>query len=166
MLSQTAEYALRAVTFLAQHSPSAKTTAEIAAATRVPMGYLYKVLQALGRRGIVDSHRGLHGGYALASAPHELTVLDVVNAVDPVQRIRICPLSIHGHTDLCPLHKRLDEAMALVESALGRSSISELLTEPPRSTPFCEAATRASRSSTDQGPRRSRRTGGRSRFQA
>lgn len=102
------------------------------------MGYLYKVLQALGRRGIVDSHRGLHGGCLLTRAPHELTVLDIVNAVDPVQRIHTCPLSIHSHTDLCPLHKRLDEAMQLVESALSRSSISELLAEPTRSTPFCE----------------------------
>ena len=63
----------------------------------------------------------------------ELTVLDVMEAVDPIRRIRSCPLGIKGHTNLCPLHRRLDQAMALVENALQESTIAELLVEPERS---------------------------------
>ena len=50
MFSQTVEYALRAVAHLADRAPAARTTDEIAAATRVPKAYLSKVLQGLTRR--------------------------------------------------------------------------------------------------------------------
>jgi Rrf2 family protein len=60
----------------------------------VPAGYLSKVLQSLGRAQLVNSQRGLHGGFTLARAPSELTVWEVIQAVDPLQRIRSCPLGL------------------------------------------------------------------------
>jgi Rrf2 family protein len=132
MFSQTAEYALRAVVYLASQEGTPRTTQEIATATKVPTGYLSKVMQGLGRKRLVQSQRGLHGGFTLARPPQELTVLDVIQAVDPIQRIRACPLGIKGHINLCPLHRRLDHAMKLVEDALQKSSIAELLAEPER----------------------------------
>ena len=62
MLSQTAEYALRVVVFLASREDNPATIAQIAAATQVPQGYLAKVLQSLARAGLTKSQRGLHGG--------------------------------------------------------------------------------------------------------
>jgi Rrf2 family protein len=132
MFSQTAEYALRAVVYLASQQGAARTAQQIAAATKVPAGYLSKVMQGLGRAGLVQSQRGLHGGFTLARPADELTVLDVLEAVDPIRRIRTCPLGIKGHLNLCPLHRRLDQAMALVEKALRQSTIAELLAEPER----------------------------------
>ena len=81
MFSQTVEYALRAVAFLAGQAPAARTTDQIAAATRVPKPYLSKVLQQLVREGVVRSQRGVGGGMSLVKAPAELTILEVVNAV-------------------------------------------------------------------------------------
>jgi Rrf2 family protein len=130
MISQTAEYALRAVVFLAARGGAAQTAQQISDGTKVPAGYLSKVMQNLSRSGLVHSQRGLHGGFTLASAPETLTVLDVVQAVDPIHRIRTCPLGIKDHISLCPLHRRLDEAMSMVETALRQSTIAELLTEP------------------------------------
>ena len=132
MFSQTAEYALRAVVYLASQGGAAQTTQQIAEATRVPAGYLAKVMQGLSRADLVHSQRGLHGGFSLTRPADELTVLDVVRAVDPLRRIRSCPLGIKGHVNLCPLHRRLDQAVALVEDALQRSTIAELLAEPER----------------------------------
>jgi Rrf2 family nitric oxide-sensitive transcriptional repressor len=132
MFSQTAEYALRAVVYLAGQNSEPRTTAQIAEATRVPTGYLSKVMQALGRARLVQSQRGLHGGFTLARPAAELTVLDVIQAVDPIRRIESCPLGIKGHINLCPLHRRLDQAMDLVENALRESTIAELLAEPER----------------------------------
>jgi Rrf2 family protein len=132
MFSQTAEYALRAVVYLASREGEPRTTQQIALATQVPTGYLSKVMQGLGRASLVQSQRGLHGGFTLARSADELTVLDVIQAVDPIQRIRTCPLGIKGHINLCPLHRRLDQAMKLVEEALQESSIAELLAEPER----------------------------------
>ena len=142
MISQTVEYALRAVTHLAQRSPEACTTEEIADVTRVPRAYLSKVLQALVRGGVVRSQRGIGGGMTLTKSPAELTILEVVNAVDPIQRIRSCPLGLASHgIHLCPLHTRLDNALALVEDAFRNSTLAEVLAEPSRSTPLCEFPT-------------------------
>jgi Rrf2 family protein len=138
MISQTAEYALRAIVFLAD-AGEARTTQEIAAATRVPSSYLSKVMQALSRARVVRSQRGLHGGFTLATPPSALSVWDVIEAVDPIQRIRTCPLGLKEHgSRLCPLHKRLDDALALVENAFRESTVSDLLQEPSKSKPLCD----------------------------
>jgi Rrf2 family protein len=138
MFSQTVEYALRAMVYLAQQSPMAKTTEQIALATRVPQAYLAKVLQSLGQAGLVRSQRGVGGGIALVSGPEEINLLDVVNAVDPIQRIQTCPLGLAAHgVRLCPLHKRLDAALAGVENAFRRTTLAEVLAEPTESVPLC-----------------------------
>src|SRR5690349_2320002 len=128
VFSQTVEYALRAVVHLASKSPEAQTTDQIAAVTRVPRAYLSKVIQALVRSRIVESHRGIGGGVTLSRPPDELTILDVVNAVEPIQRIRTCPLGLAAHgIKLCPLHRRLDNALATVEQAFAATTLAEVL---------------------------------------
>ena len=138
MISQTAEYALRAVVYLADRRGTPCTTARIAAATQVPAGYLAKVMQSLSRAKLVDSRRGLRGGFTLSLDPAELTILRVVNAVDPIRRIRSCPLDIPSHgARLCPLHQRLDQAAAAVEEAFGTTTLAELLSVPRSRKPLC-----------------------------
>lgn len=139
MISQTVEYALRAVLFLASQSPKACTTQQIAAAAKTPAAYLSKVLQSLVRSGLVASQRGSGGGMTLVKAPAEIAILDVVNAVEPLARIHSCPLGLASHgTTLCPLHRRLDDALAQVEAAFRSSSLADLLAEPSASVPLCE----------------------------
>lgn len=141
MFSQTVEYALRAAVYLASEAGKPKTTKEIADRTLVPRGYLSKVLQAMGRADLVTSQRGLHGGYVLSRSPEEMTVLDVINAVDPIQRIRTCPLGLASHGKrLCPLHKRLDKALATIEDAFGKSTLADVLNDPSRSKPLCDVS--------------------------
>jgi Rrf2 family transcriptional regulator, nitric oxide-sensitive transcriptional repressor len=133
MFSETTEYALRAVVYLASQGGEARTIQQIADATRVKSpDYLSKVMQGLRRACLVDSQRGIHGGFTLSVLPERLTVYDVVQAVDPIKRIRGCPLGIKDHINLCPLHRRMDGAMDLVEKALKESTIAELLTEPAK----------------------------------
>lgn len=139
MFSHTVEYALRAVVWLADKYPEPLTTRQIALSTRVPAGYLSKVLQGLARAGLVQAQRGLHGGFTLTRPPERIFVLDIINAVDPLQRIRRCPLDLPAHgPNLCSLHRRLDQATALIEKSLGDSSIAELLTDPHNSRPLCQ----------------------------
>src|SRR5947209_16676785 len=125
MISQTAEYALRAVVYLASQGGASRTVQQVAGVTRVPAGYLSKVMQSLHRAGLVHSQRGIGGGFTLAVRPDRLTVYDVVEAVDPIRRIKSCPLGLKGHLNLCPLHRRLDEAGALVAKALKESTVAE-----------------------------------------
>lgn len=139
MFSQTVEYALRAVVHLVDHAPKARTTDQIAAATLVPKAYLSKVIQGLNRAGVVQSKRGLGGGVSLAKAPDQLSILDVVNAVEPISRIKHCPLGLKTHgVKLCPLHRRMDNALAMVEKAFRETTLAEVLAEPTSSHPLCE----------------------------
>lgn len=138
MISPTAEYALRAIVALGQQRGEPLTTPKIADLTRVPPGYLAKVLQILGRAGLVISRRGLGGGFTLSRPAEQISVLEVVNSVDPIARIEACPLKIPGHgANLCPLHHRLDQAIATVERSFAETMIGDLLAEPGRSSPLC-----------------------------
>ena len=137
MISQTAEYALRAIAYLASGPNDPHITREIAEATKVPSGYLAKVMQTLVKAGLVQSRRGLGGGFTLDQPPQAISILDVVNAVDPLQRILACPLALPEHRDkLCPLHNKLDQAMADIEKALGAATINDILVGPEGRVPL------------------------------
>jgi Rrf2 family nitric oxide-sensitive transcriptional repressor len=63
----------------------------------------------------------------------------VIETVDPIQRIRTCPLGLKAHgTKLCPLHRRLDDALALVETAFRESTVGDMLREPTKRKPLCD----------------------------
>lgn len=137
-LSQTAEYALRAAIWLGQHVGDPQTTAQIAAGCQMPASYLAKVLQPLARAGIVSAQRGMGGGYVLERNVDELSLLDVLNAVEPVQRIRACPLKISAHgTNLCALHRALDDTLAAAEKSLADQRLGDLLRKANKSRPLC-----------------------------
>jgi Rrf2 family protein len=139
MLSQTVEYALRAMVHLAFKAPHSCTTQQLAEVTKVPAAYLSKVLQGLGKANLVRSQRGIGGGISLAVDPEKLSLLEVIIAVEPIQRIHQCPLDLASHgTNLCPLHRRLDRAMSEVEQAFAQTTLAEVLSEPGRPTPLCE----------------------------
>lgn len=138
MFSRTLEYALRAVAHLALRAPEAVSAKRMAEATKVPAPYLSKVLQQLRSRGIVDSQRGVGGGVRLSRPPEELTIWDVAEAVDPIERIRSCPLELANHgVNLCPLHRRMDDALALIEKTFTDTTLADLLSEPEGKLPLC-----------------------------
>ncbi len=108
--------------------------------TRVPAAYLSKVLQGLREQGIVNLQRGIGGGVRLARNPKDLTILDVVNAVDPIQRIDTCPLELKSHgVHLCALHRRMDNAIRTMEDAFRSTSLAELLADPNPSIPLYDS---------------------------
>lgn len=136
MLSRTVEYALRAVVALASAPSQRLRIEDVATTTQVPRAYLAKIMQSLVRAGLLQSQRGLGGGLQLSRPPDRMSVLDVVQAVDPLTRIESCPLNLHEHRGrLCPLHRRLDEATALVEHAFRQTLIVDLI---PRGVGLCD----------------------------
>ena len=139
MISQTVEYALRAIVTIANHEGRPCTAQRIAEITQVPSAYLSKLMQGLVRSGLVSSQRGLHGGFVLTQPPTDLSIWEIVEAVEPFQRIHECPLGIssHGNT-LCPLHRRLDTAMEMVEQSFRNTTVAEVLAQPGSVTPLCE----------------------------
>ncbi len=139
MLPKSAEYALRAAVWLGGRDRSQKSSADcLAKQTGVPRRYLHKVLQDLVRAKLVRSQSGPGGGYTLSRPPEKITILDVVNAVAPLARIRHCPLGLASHTQLCPLHEELDRVYAATEAALRRITLAQLLRSSPVMAPLCE----------------------------
>ncbi len=138
MLSQTTEYALRAMTHLASLEGGEAVNSEtIAARTKVPRGYLSKVLRDLVLAELITSQRGPHGGFALSRSPDRITMLEVINAVDPIQRITRCPLGNPSHLQLCPLHRRLDDALSRIEGEFAATSLAEVIETNTRTGARC-----------------------------
>ena len=138
VFSQTVEYALRTIVWLAAQEGAPRTTQQIAEATKIPPGYLAKILQSLGRARLVNSQRGINGGFTLAVPAEKLSPWDVIETIDPIKRITKCPLGLKTHSkELCPLHHRLDDAIALIEKRLSETRISDLLKAPSTGKPFC-----------------------------
>lgn len=140
MLSQTAEYALRAVVCLAARPGQPLSARAIAVSSQVPEPYLAKILKDLARAGVLRSRRGRDGGFELLRSAQETSVLGIVNAIDPLKRIHVCPLGRPEHSgQLCPLHQRLDEAAAFLERSFAAWSIQDLVAAgslQPLSCPF------------------------------
>lgn len=131
MISQSVEYALRAMSHLASLRGVAATCEVISRATRVPKDYLSKIMRDLVRADLVRSFRGPNGGFILSRDPGAISVLDVVNAVDPIRRIERCPIDNPLHINLCPLHRCVDDALAHVEEAFRRTTLGKVIEEIP-----------------------------------
>ena len=82
-LSRPAEYALRAMTYLARlESPERVQTRNLAEAINVPAPFLSKIMRRLTADGILDAKKGHHGGFILAKPPANVRFIDILRAVD------------------------------------------------------------------------------------
>lgn len=115
-VSQTAQYALRAVLHLAADPPADRARCrDIAEATGIPAPYLSKILRRLVERGLVRAARGHHGGFVLAKAPERIRLSDVFEAAGGGLERDLCIFGV-GRCDTvhpCPLHdswSRLNDA--------------------------------------------------------
>jgi len=88
---------------------------------------------------LAHSQPGPHGGYSLARSPRRITILEVINAVAPIERIETCPLKLESHTTtLCPLHRELDQAYAHIEKAFQRVTVAQLIRRGSSVKPLCD----------------------------
>jgi len=140
MLSTTAEYALRIMIALTESVGGPSTSESIARSTQVPSDYAVKVLQMLGRANLVRAQRGRGGGFQLSCDPKTTSLLDVVSVIDPLKRITQCPLGRPEHDGgLCPLHRRIDEVTAQLESSL-RSMTLQSVVDDSTGSALCQPA--------------------------
>lgn len=141
MFSQTTEYALRAMSWLALSPDRLVPTGQLAERTKVPSHYLAKVLQQLAAANLIAGRRGVHGGYRLTRPAATITLLDVVRSVATVERITSCPLGLENHgMNLCPLHRRIDDAAKVLIDTYGSVTLQDLVENPDRK-PLCDKET-------------------------
>src|SRR5688572_22978500 len=107
MLTQTGEYALRAMVYLARKEQHDFVgVREIAQATEVPANYLAKILQQLTRSGVLDSQKGFGGGFRVARKLQSISLFDIIQPLERVEKFQHCVLGqrLCNEHAACPLH--------------------------------------------------------------
>lgn len=134
MLSNTAEYALRAVLHIAGHEAGTVPVAEIAASLDLPRNYLAKILHELVGAGVLESSRGKHGGFRLARPAETISLLDVVTRFDRISDRRECLLGRSTCSDrtACVVHHRWKDVSQQLADFFGTTTLADLMQGTPR----------------------------------
>ncbi len=131
MISKTAEYALRAVLYLALEGGASRPLRahEVAEALQVPANYLSKTLHQLARAGVLNSGRGPRGGFSLARPPGELALADILEPLDPAWLESACLLGNPRCSDQQsgPLHQRWKEVREPVRRFFSETTLADVL---------------------------------------
>ena len=135
-ITRQADYAVRAVLYLAERAPGDRVaTSEIGREQRIPVTFLAKIVAQLAAAGILRSTRGAHGGIALGRPADEISLLDLVEAIDGPMLLNecvadptTCPLGAG-----CAVHHVWCEAQAELVERLGRTTFAQLA-RPPLAT--------------------------------
>lgn len=130
MLSQTGEYALRAVVHLCQQGGNVPLKIdEIATALDIPRNYLSKILHRLTGAGLLTSSRGPTGGFRMAVRMDEVTLAQVVEAFDPAVAEHRCLLGEERCSDdhPCPAHVRWKVVASEVGGFFRDTTVADLL---------------------------------------
>lgn len=129
LLSQGAQYAISAVIALSKQ-PEGETVsaAELAKPLNCPAAYLSQILSKLKPAGILKSQRGLGGGVFLARKPHEISLLEVIDAVDGTDFFKNCFLGIEGcgHIEPCPFHDFWSKERTKIQEWLMQTTFAEV----------------------------------------
>ena len=133
-LSKKADYALLALRHLAASQRGAVSARELAESYDLPPELLAKVLQLLVRAKLLSSQQGIRGGYALAKTPAEISVADVILAIDGPMTVTACSESDHSCDQYkkCNIRDPLWRIKDRIVSALAATSVSELAVDVPR----------------------------------
>src|SRR5213595_954063 len=141
-LSKKADYALMAMKHLALRDDRGSSSArEIAALYDIPIELMAKVLQRLVRRGLLFSQQGTRGGYHLSRTPVQITVADVIQAIEGPVTVTACSTE-DGQCEQfskCNVRDPLYRVRERILAALGECTIAELAADPPPQ-PLAKAA--------------------------
>jgi Rrf2 family protein len=128
-ISQGAQYAISAVIALSKQ-PEGKTVsaADLAKPLNCPAAYLSQILSKLKPSGIIKSQRGLKGGVYLARLPQEITLLEVIEAIDGTEFFSRCFLGIEGcgHIEPCPFHEFWSKERTKIREWLMNTNFAEV----------------------------------------
>ncbi|WP_339734624.1 Rrf2 family transcriptional regulator [uncultured Gimesia sp.] len=130
MISQTEEYALRAMTCLAFRHPSFITRDQLFEATQVPHAYLPKIMLELNRTGLIRSQRGQNGGYALIQSPHNISLLNIIKSVRSGTAKNSLLSTASISTEINQLNEHLNQTLSMLETALDQTSLADIITIP------------------------------------
>jgi Rrf2 family protein len=129
-LTRGGEYGIRGVLYLAQQdNGKISMLSAIAKAQDVPPRFLAKIFQALAKAGIVRSHRGAKGGFSLARPAAEITIKDVIEAIEGPIYLNVCLVAPGecSRDKICPMHRVWEEAQDKMMGVLGQANFADLV---------------------------------------
>lgn len=131
-ITRQADYALRAMLYLAREygdKDSRAATSQIAEKQEIPSSFLAKIISQLSIAGLIQTSRGAKGGVRLARKPEEISLLDVVEAIDGPINLNECvdDPSVCSFGDNCPIHEIWCDAKAQLVRKLRESTFDKLL---------------------------------------
>ena len=128
ILSKLADYGVIVATHLATHPDHQENAAAVAAATRLPQATVAKLLKALAHAGLVVATRGAAGGYRLARRATEISVAEVVAAIDGDIGMTQCSVHVEDceRTNYCPTRPHWAAINRAVGAALSAVSLDEM----------------------------------------
>jgi Rrf2 family protein len=128
-LTKKADYGLMALKYLAEQGDGARSAKDIAEAYHIPPQLLAKILQTLAKAGLLVSHAGTNGGYALSRSAKEISAFEVIRAIDGPLFITSC-ITIHGACDLtstCTIKEPLRKVNDSIKELLSGIHIADLV---------------------------------------
>jgi Rrf2 family protein len=127
-ITRETDYALRCVNYLVGKTGTVTMVDEIANGMLIPKSFLAKILQKLTRAAIVKSHRGVKGGFELARRPKEITLLDVIEAIEGPVAMNICAIDTRlcGFSKTCSIHPVWIEIKKEVEKILRKKNFEKI----------------------------------------
>lgn len=129
-ITRQADYALRAMLYLARLEPNERAaTSKIAEDQEIPPSFLAKIISQLSIAGLIHTSRGAHGGVSLARKPAEISLLEVVEAIDGPISLNECvhDPSVCSFGDNCPIHDVWCEAKEELVRKLRAATFDKLL---------------------------------------
>jgi Rrf2 family protein len=129
LFSRHCEYALQAVLFLARRGEGATTTIrELTDALHTPYFFMAKILQDLSHKGLLLSHKGSSGGFALARPSNEIALFDIIEAVDGRGLIEECVLGFPSCSPdhQCAMHDQWSKSRDAIHELLINKTVAEM----------------------------------------
>jgi Rrf2 family protein len=128
MITRKTDYAIRCVLHLAESEKEVVMVNEIAQDREIPRSFLAKILQTLAKAGIVQSIRGVKGGFRLARKAHNITLLEVVETMEGAVAMNICAVDkgMCSLSSTCSAHPVWDEIRKDVEKRLRKWNFARL----------------------------------------
>ena len=129
ILSKLADYGVIVATHLAAHPDRLTTAAAIAAETRLPQATVAKLLKALAHAGLASATRGAAGGYRLARPVGEISIAEVVAAIDGDIGMTQCSVHVDDceRTTYCPTRPHWSAINRAVGAALSAVTLADMI---------------------------------------
>ena len=129
-LGRLTDYGLVLMSHFARSPVELRTARELAKECRLPFPTVSKILKVLLERGLLESHRGIRGGYILAQDPQRITVGSIISALEGPLALTECSTDVAGLCDLessCPIRDNQRIINQVIRGALERVTLSDLI---------------------------------------